>query len=410
MRKLKFIPFLIYLIVFQNLKATDTCKASFAIVEKNNFGIEFYNISVGKNLHYTWDFGDGFSSTLFQPSHSYKQHQIVPVQLIVHDTVDGCRDTTLQEVEIQQCTTCLTRILAVPGYADKMVKFNATGYGSKPVNDPGYAYLTHWNFGDGNFSEKKAPEHNYTAYGTYTVTITTFDSMAACTCARTQEVVVSKHTHLAISNCENGNWNDAKTWVNNHIPTQGDTVLIYHAVLLNQDYATGKTGYVYINNQASLCGHQKLHGAVLQFGDLSLDTLIVEAQTRSVSDYYPMNISGQFSVICCLDAWSFPTTDLFGCASASNCNQNGVSSFSETARYTLFPQPVSSTSILKINAPLPGTYTLQIFTLSGQLIHQSYSNTGEYEIKQENLPAGNLYFVLKAPDHGVIKGPVLVTE
>ena len=66
---------------------------------------QFFNNSIGGN-QYHWDFGDGDSSNLFEPSHDYLDTGSFTVTLIVSDTT-GCilSDTAQIEIEVFQIDT-----------------------------------------------------------------------------------------------------------------------------------------------------------------------------------------------------------------------------------------------------------------------------------------------------------------
>ena len=66
---------------------------------------QFFNNSIGGNQYY-WDFGDGDSSNLFEPSHDYLDTGSFTVTLIVSDTT-GCilSDTAQIEIEVFQIDT-----------------------------------------------------------------------------------------------------------------------------------------------------------------------------------------------------------------------------------------------------------------------------------------------------------------
>jgi PKD repeat protein len=58
----------------------------------------FGNLSTGNPIAYFWDFGDGGSSTLTDPVHSYQSPGIYTVQLI-SETAFGCQDTSEQTLD-----------------------------------------------------------------------------------------------------------------------------------------------------------------------------------------------------------------------------------------------------------------------------------------------------------------------
>ena len=118
-------------------------------------------------VSWTWDFGDGNTSNLQNPSNTY--------------TAAGTYDVTLTVVDIDGCTRSFTR----PAYinitdptaaftvGDTLTcTFNGINFNNNSTGS-GLSYL--WDFGDGNTSTATNPTHSYAANGTYTVTLEVTD-------------------------------------------------------------------------------------------------------------------------------------------------------------------------------------------------------------------------------------------
>lgn len=70
---------------------------------ENGEEVFFYNFSTGENItNYSWNFGDGHSSHLQEPSHAYHltESDLMTVQLTVTNS-DGCSDDTIQVVPVE---------------------------------------------------------------------------------------------------------------------------------------------------------------------------------------------------------------------------------------------------------------------------------------------------------------------
>lgn len=112
---------------------------------------------------YTWDFGDGATSTLANPTHAY--------------TIAGTYTVTLRAISTANCDAVKTRSVTVSprptvdfaatsACPDSLVTFtNLSSVSSGTIS----AYS--WNFGDGNSSSATNPTHAYAAAGTYRVTL-----------------------------------------------------------------------------------------------------------------------------------------------------------------------------------------------------------------------------------------------
>ncbi len=122
--------------------------------------VNFYDQSTGTIESWSWDFGDGSSSSLQNPSHTYTSEGVFTVHLTV--TGPGGSDT-----ETKSSYITVKRLHAnfsgTPrsGTAPLTVNFTdlSTGY---------YSYIR-WTFGDGTFSGEDNPTHTYTSAGSYDV-------------------------------------------------------------------------------------------------------------------------------------------------------------------------------------------------------------------------------------------------
>ena len=168
---------LLFLFSFSALIAQNqsNCSASFST---NNTGntVRFSPAILGDSLalHF-WLFGDGTSSNLKDPSHTYS---VCGTYTITHifktrnpNGVVTCGDTVFQSVSIVCPTPCNTHA----SFIDSAVNAtNATHYFyNTSTATPGVATYSIWNFGDGspvvNSSGLTNQSHTYTTSGTYNV-------------------------------------------------------------------------------------------------------------------------------------------------------------------------------------------------------------------------------------------------
>ena len=111
-----------------------------------------------------WDFGDGVTSTLQNPSHTYTSARNFSVTLQVKNT-NGCVSTLIKPSLIQINTGVLARFTndnPQTCTSPVTINFQNQSTGTGVVN-----YL--WNFGDNTTSTLLNPSHTYTTQGTYTV-------------------------------------------------------------------------------------------------------------------------------------------------------------------------------------------------------------------------------------------------
>lgn len=149
-----------------------SCQASFSsYADSLGNGVHFINNSLG-GVHYFWSFGDGKTSTLFDPHHVYAQSGYYQVCLRIYDNIINCSDSI--------CTTVFA------GNNSNACKayfyYTSTGNGGLYfVNySSGSALVSQWSFGDGSYSFTSNPTHTYNQSGYYQVCLSIVDSLHNC--------------------------------------------------------------------------------------------------------------------------------------------------------------------------------------------------------------------------------------
>jgi gliding motility-associated-like protein len=151
-----------------NVTSIQAPTASFAINNQSCDGIITYtNTSIGTGLTYSWNFGDGTTSTLSTPTHTYSSISTYTNNLIVYST-NGCSDTITQPVTIHPKPVAqfiFTHVCA----ASNVIFTNTSSY-------IGSIITNRWKFGDGATSLLLNPTHAYTAGGSYNVQLAITDT------------------------------------------------------------------------------------------------------------------------------------------------------------------------------------------------------------------------------------------
>jgi PKD repeat protein len=114
---------------------------------------------------YSWDFGD--FSPLSSDANPVKTYGVLGnfiIQLIAHDTVNNCYDTTSKPIEVNEVPFAVFD--ANDGCVGTAIEFNN---GAIPPTNQSLTYT--WTFGDGGTSTASNPSHIYTASGRYPVTM-----------------------------------------------------------------------------------------------------------------------------------------------------------------------------------------------------------------------------------------------
>jgi PKD repeat protein len=130
-----------------------------------NIPIQFTDTSTvvnGTVSAWEWDFGDGQTSAVQDPVHTFTSSGDFDVQLITH-TAEGCSDTVFQTLSIYPLPT--VQFALNNACINESVSFDNQSSDPLPV-------IYSWNFGDGSAeTPMEDPVHTYTTDGSYTVTL-----------------------------------------------------------------------------------------------------------------------------------------------------------------------------------------------------------------------------------------------
>jgi len=136
--------------------------------------VSFSGSTSGGNPPYTysWNFGDGSTSSIQNPSHTYSSAGTYTVTLTVTDTNSSTASDSLT-ITVSSTPSPLSASASTStssGEAPLTVNFTGSAIGGTSP------YSFSWNFGDGSTSSSQNPSHTYSSAGTYTVTLTVTDS------------------------------------------------------------------------------------------------------------------------------------------------------------------------------------------------------------------------------------------
>ena len=128
-----------------------------------NTTVSVNNTTPGGNWNCIWYWGNGDSSSVWQPgSYTYDSAGVFTIVLVVYN--EYCSDTAYQTVTIVPSEPVAGfEVDANEGCVPFTVHFTNTSIG-------GSVYV--WDFGDGTSSHEENPEHTYTEAGTYNVHFT----------------------------------------------------------------------------------------------------------------------------------------------------------------------------------------------------------------------------------------------
>lgn len=130
----------------------------------------FQNTSAG-GLNFLWDFGDGITSTVDNPTHLYPSPGIYTVKLYAFDSTSCNKsDSTSFTITVVAKPVAAFTFSPNPPQENTAIQFTNQSIGATN-------YL--WRFGDGDSSTAVNPQHLFNATGTYTVCLTAINT-AGC--------------------------------------------------------------------------------------------------------------------------------------------------------------------------------------------------------------------------------------
>lgn len=143
--------------------------------------VTFVNSSTNAT-DYLWDFGDGITSTVTNPSHIYSQAGAFTISLAAGNGI---------------ATDTLTRTGYITTVAPPVAAFSASPisgtvpltvtFANSSTNAAGYL----WDFGDGITSTLTGPLHTYSQTGTFTITLAAGDGLITDTLVRPEYITVT---------------------------------------------------------------------------------------------------------------------------------------------------------------------------------------------------------------------------
>jgi PKD repeat protein len=143
----------------------------------NGLTASFVSTSVTSTAYtitnYYWNFGDGNTSTLANPTHTYGAAGSYTVSLAVQDTSGSTKSPVISK----QVTVAAAPPQVVPPVANFAAVVNnlSVSFTDASTDTASTIVSRLWSFGDGVTSTLANPSHSYSTSGTYSVTLTVTD-------------------------------------------------------------------------------------------------------------------------------------------------------------------------------------------------------------------------------------------
>ena len=149
--------------------------------------VQFTDKSTGSPTSWKWSFGDGKTSTVKNPAHTYTKAGKYTVSLTVKNAAGSSTKTIKNYIVANELKAPVAAFSASPTSGKAPLKVQFT---DKSSNNP---TSWKWSFGDGTTSTKQNPTHKYSKAGKYTVSLTVKNAKGSNMATKTGYIkVVSK--------------------------------------------------------------------------------------------------------------------------------------------------------------------------------------------------------------------------
>jgi len=205
--------------------------------------VQFTDMTQGTVSSWFWDFGDGETSTLQNPTHTFTDEGSYSVILQVknlNDSSEAIKDDYISVYDVFGASFTTDKTF---GVIPLTIKFSDQSFG----NPTSWS----WDFGDGTTSTLQNPSHVYTVQGIYNVSLTVSDGSKQSTKTRTD--LISAYHNLAVN--DDGGLTGLSIYPN---PFSSSTSIYYE--LLNPAHVTLKIYDLMGNLVSSLVDESQADG------------------------------------------------------------------------------------------------------------------------------------------------------
>ncbi len=159
--------------------------------------VNFTDESVNNPTSWSWDFGDGTTNQLQNPSHTFSSVGTYTIKLTATNAAGSDVEIKTSYVKVAIPPTALFSVNKTVGGAPLTIKFI-----DESTNVP---TSWSWDFGDGTTSQFQHPSHTFTKVGTYTVKLTATNIAGSDEEIKTDFIVVN--TGVGVDDVEDGKVN-----------------------------------------------------------------------------------------------------------------------------------------------------------------------------------------------------------
>lgn len=365
--------------------------------------VSFTDLSLNDPTSWNWNFGDGFTSTLQDPVHTYATNGSFFVCLTATNALGSSTDCNTINISGYPVTPVTDFT-----YSDEPV----VNFTDLSTNVPTY---WDWTFGDGGTSTLQNPVHVYTENGTYNVCLTSGNVAGADSECKT--IVIDAYlapeanftfTGDPIVSFTDLSTNDPLTWLWNFddgdVSTEINPV---HTYELNGTYnvclsVTGAGGSDTYCQNVVIAANGSAPVTDFDFAVTGLTAIFTDLSTNDPEDWYWVFADGDISGLQ-NPTHTYAVIDIYNvCLTASNpfgsntsCKVIDLTSGviqSEITNLTLYPNPAETYTVVTGDMGGSSYESLTIVNAIGQKLSTEgiiSTNNGTLTINTSTLPAGS---------------------
>ncbi len=356
--------------IVQTVTVNSICNinAHFTYTLGSNGLVNFNDLSTGTSstTTYNWMFGNGATSNVRSPSHTYTSNGTYSVYLFVNNNSTGyCVDSlnlpiTISNIASSPCfiTSAFTHTLATNG----QVHFTNLSTGTSSIT----TYL--WNFGNGFTSTNQSPSHTYNNGGTHYVSLIAYNGN--CIDTSIQAINITGINCVANSNFTLVPTNTPKFW--NAIPSYP-----WNITSAQWSWGDGSTSStLYTSHQYSVSANYSICLTV---------TVSCGATSSACANYFVYKSSEAQSDIIAVNVMQ---PDAVLAAISNNTIDN--------TEVMIFPNPSNGAFAIYLNELSENSATLSVYNLVGELIYQDKKDIVNGELSTEidlKTSTSGIYFI-----------------
>ncbi len=343
----------------------------------------FTNTSLGLAA-VLWNFGDGNTSNLTNPTHAYLISGTYPVTLSGTSLVNGCSASLTQNIVVSTNPVASFNPTPILGCLPLVVSMNNSSTNSS---------FQAWNFGDGNSSAAFSPTHTYTTAGSFVIRLYV-ENANGCSDSISQIVTVyplptadfdvattnacSQPLVATFTNQSTGAINYEWNFGDGQISSLTNPVHSYNAtgnynvsLIVSTIYGCKDTATAIVNSYP-----QAVANFTLPNDSICQNEAVVFVSTSSFADSLQWNFGNGNLLIGNTVSYAFPQTGIYTIEliafGQGGCNDT----VSLNTQIVIMPSPVADFSFVNIQNtdPLSGTVEFTNLSSGGTIYDWSFGN------------------------------------